>query len=57
MEQKAAIIEVGQEGGLWITLLYQCYTIGNGLRNKHVVIVNITLFALRVGYLAGHITN
>lgn len=54
MEQKAVITEVGQEGGLWVTQLYQGFTIGNGLWNKHVVIVNITLFALWIGHLTGH---
>lgn len=57
MEQKAVITEVGQEGGLWITQFYQSFTIGKGLWNKHVVIVNITLFALWIEYLTGHITN
>lgn len=57
MEQKAVITEVGQEGGLWITQFYQSFTIGNGLWKKRVVIVNITLFALRIGHLTGHITT
>lgn len=57
MEQKAVITEVGQEGGLWITQIYQCFTIGKGLWNKHVIMVNITLFALWIGYLTGRITK
>lgn len=57
MEQKAVITEVGQEGGLWITQIYQRFTTGKGLQNKHVIMVNITLFVLWIGYLMGHITN
>lgn len=51
------ITEVGQEGGLWNTQIYQRFTIGKGLQNKHVIMVNIILFALWIGYLTGHIAN